>query len=103
MMFARDSTYELPPGKAAVAEQEFRSAIERIAELDGLHEAFLFVSEDGDLVRTLTVWETHEAMTASRVAATVARRAAAEALGGGVSSAVEYRVAIHVTAADVRR
>jgi hypothetical protein len=39
-------------------------------------------------------------MVASRVTASVARRAAAEAVGGGVTSTVEYRVAVRVSRAD---
>jgi heme-degrading monooxygenase HmoA len=100
-MFARSSTYRLPGGQATAAEQEFRSAIASIARLEGLHDAYLFISEDGEQALTLTVWDTHEALTASRVAATVARSSAADAVGGTVGSVVEYRVAVHVPPTDV--
>jgi heme-degrading monooxygenase HmoA len=99
-MFARASTYQLPAGRSAAAEQEFRGAIARIADLDGLEDAYLLISEDGDQALTVTVWDTHDAMVASRVTASVARRAAAEAVGGGVTSTVEYRVAVRVSRAD---
>jgi heme-degrading monooxygenase HmoA len=92
-MFARVSTYELPQERTAEAVDAFRAAIADIEGLSGLLDAYMLVSEDGSSALTVTLWDTHGAMEASRVRAARARSAAAEAAGSTVQSTIEYRVA----------
>jgi heme-degrading monooxygenase HmoA len=93
-MFARVSAYELPQERTADAVAAFRTAIADMEGLSGLLDAYMLVSEDGSSALTVTLWETHDAMTASRVRAARARSAAAEAADSAVQSTIEYRVAV---------
>ena len=99
-MFGRVSTYELPQGRATEAVQSFHEAIASIEELPGLRDAYLLLSEDDSQALTVTLWETHDAMAASRVRATRVRSEAAAAVGSNILSTVEYRVAIHSIGAE---
>jgi heme-degrading monooxygenase HmoA len=96
-MFARVSTYELPPDRAQEAAAAFRDAIERISALAGLERALLLMPRDGTRAITITLWESATAMEASRVAASRARSAAANAVDGEVTSTEEFDVAADVT------
>ena len=93
-MFARVSTYELPQGRDAEVVDAFRAAIADIEGLSGLLDAYMLISEDGASAVTVTLWDTHDTMAASRVRASRARGAAAEAAGIAVQSTIEYRVAV---------
>jgi heme-degrading monooxygenase HmoA len=94
-MFARVSRYDLP-GSADEAGAAFREAIDRIRELDGLERAVLLLARDGSRAMTVTFWDTENAMEVSRMAATRARSAAANAVGGEVISTEEFEVAVDV-------
>jgi heme-degrading monooxygenase HmoA len=96
-MFARVSMYELPADRAHEAAAAFRDAIERIRALDGLERALLLMPRDGTRAVTVTLWESATAMEASRVAASRARSAAANAVDGEVTSTEEYEVEVDVT------
>jgi heme-degrading monooxygenase HmoA len=96
-MFARVSRYDLPSDRAHEAAAAFREAMERIGELDGLQQAALLLATDGNRAMTVTFWDTENAMQVSRIAATRARSAAANAVGGEVISTEEFEVAVDVT------
>jgi heme-degrading monooxygenase HmoA len=99
-MFARVSVYEIPANKMDDARDEFQEALKQIGELDGFHEAFFFVAPEDDRATATTLWESRAAMEASRSMARSLRSKAAGAVGGGVVSAIEYEVGLHVTGRD---
>lgn len=92
-MFARVARYEIPVEHIAEAEGTFQEAIDEIRGMAGVSGAYLLVSADSGRVLTMTLWENHAAMEASRVAATQLRSRAAGSLDGSVVSAEEYEVA----------
>jgi heme-degrading monooxygenase HmoA len=94
-MFVRLSTYRLPQERRADSIAAFRGAVDEISKLDGLAEAFFLVSDESDRAVTITVWDSHEAMTASRVRASRLRSDAAGAVGRSVESTEEFKVAVH--------
>lgn len=94
-MHARISVYELPGDRIGEATESFRAALDEIATLDGFREGFFLVCPDEDRATALTVWESHDAMEASRVTASRVRTEAARSVDGCVISAQEYDVAIH--------
>ena len=92
-VFARVSTYEVPPEKANDAADTFRQAIGEIRKLKGLVTAYVLVNGDSGRVVTITLWENAALMEASRMAATRLRGEAVRALDGDVLSTEEYEVA----------
>jgi heme-degrading monooxygenase HmoA len=95
---ARVSTYDLSPDKFEDGIRGFREAMNRIRELDGLHEVFFLVDRENGQAVTITLWDDAATMTASRVAATRARSDAARSADGVVKSSCEYEVVIRETA-----
>lgn len=96
-MFARVSVYEIPAGRMDDALHEFRAALGQISGLEGFREAFFFVAPDDNRATATTLWTSRRALEASRTAATNLRTKAAHAVDGGVVSAIEYEVGLHVT------
>jgi heme-degrading monooxygenase HmoA len=92
-VFARVSTYEVPPDKADDATDTFRQAIGEIRKLNGLVTAYVLVNADSGRVVTMTLWENASVMEASRMTASRLRREAVRALDGDVLSTEEYEVA----------
>jgi heme-degrading monooxygenase HmoA len=91
-MFARVSIYDVPPDRRAEARANFESAIERIREVEGLEDAQLLMGCDSDRAVTITFWESHGAMAASRVVASRLRSEAAASVDGEVVSVEEFEV-----------
>jgi heme-degrading monooxygenase HmoA len=91
-MFARVSIYEIPQDRREEARANFNSAIARIRETEGLTKAQLLLGCDSDRAVTITLWESHEAMAASRVTASRLRSEAAASVGGDVLSVEEFEV-----------
>ena len=98
-MFARVSVYEIPASRMDEALHEFRAALDQISELEGFSEAFFFVAPDDDRATATTLWTSRSALEASRAAARNLRTKAAHAVDGGVVSAIEYEVGLHITSA----
>jgi heme-degrading monooxygenase HmoA len=96
-MFARVSRYELPADRAQEAAGAFREAIEQIRTLQGLERAVLLLTRDGSRAMTVTFWDSENSMEVTRMAATRARGAAANAVGGEVISTEEFEVALDAT------
>ena len=94
-MFARVTTYELEADRASEAVDAFAPAIESIKALDGLVDAYFLVECGGDRALSMTIWESHDAMERSRVAASRARIEAAGAVDVEVLSTYEFEVGIH--------
>ncbi|MGH2788236.1 MAG: hypothetical protein ACRDJV_10040 [Actinomycetota bacterium] len=93
-MYARVAVYEIPGHRMGEAVAAFGDAIDQIRELSP-QEVYLLVSRDDDRALTMSVWDTPEAMEASRVKASGLRSDAVGVVGGSVQSVVEYEVAIH--------
>lgn len=95
-MFARVSVYEFPSDRMDDALHEFRGALDQISALDGFCEAFFFVAAEDGRATATTFWTSRRALEASRSAASNLRTKAARAADGGVISAIEYEVGLHV-------
>jgi heme-degrading monooxygenase HmoA len=91
-MFARLSIYEIPQDRRAEAQANFERAIARIRETEGLTNAQFLLGCESDRAVTITFWETHAAMAASRVVASRLRSEAAASVGGDVLSVEEFEV-----------
>ena len=96
-MFARLSIYDISGERAGEARRSFADALEKIAASRGLSEAYFLFSRESERGVALTLWDDHEAMSASRVTASRLRSAAVEAVGGDVVAVDEFEVAVHVT------
>ena len=92
-MFARVSSYEIPPERATEAADGFRQAIRQIRELNGLAAAYLLVNAESGRVLTMTLWDNAAAMEASHVAASRLRTEAVRTVDGSIVSIEEYEVA----------
>jgi heme-degrading monooxygenase HmoA len=92
-MFARAATYEVPAERLGEARKAFEDAIARIRDSPGLTGAHLLIGTESPRVLTITFWEDHAAVTASRVSASRLRSEAAAAVGGYVVTVEEYEVA----------
>jgi heme-degrading monooxygenase HmoA len=91
-MFARVSIYEIPQDRREEARANFNRAVARIRETEGLADAQFLLGCDSDRAVTITFWESHEAMAASRVTASRLRSEAAASVGGDVLSVEEFEV-----------
>jgi heme-degrading monooxygenase HmoA len=91
-MFARVSIYDIPQDRRAEARANFESALARIRETEGLVNAQFLLGCESDRAVTITFWESHEAMAASRVVASRLRSEAAASVGGDVLSVEEFEV-----------
>jgi heme-degrading monooxygenase HmoA len=95
-MFARVSVYDIPGERAAEAARSFRAALDAIGGAPGFEEAYFLVNRDEGRGVALTLWRDHDAITASRVAATRLRGEASRAVDGDVVMVDEYEVAVHL-------
>jgi heme-degrading monooxygenase HmoA len=91
-MFARVGIYEVPADRTGEVRASYQEAIARIRESPGLADAYFLLSLEGGRAITITLWEDHEAMAASRVAASRLRIDASAAVGGDVVSVDEFEV-----------
>jgi heme-degrading monooxygenase HmoA len=92
-VFARVSSYEIPPEQAGDAAARFGQAIGQIRELNGLAAAYLLVNAEAGRVLTMTLWDSAAAMEASHVTASRLRTEAVRSVDGNVLSVEEYEVA----------
>jgi heme-degrading monooxygenase HmoA len=91
-MFARVGIYEIPEDRHGEARASFQEALARIREVGGLRDAYFLLGTDSGRAITITLWEDHAAMAASRVAASRIRGDASSSVGGQVVSVDEYEV-----------
>jgi len=101
-MFARVSVYEIPADRMDDAVQAFREAFEQIRTLEGFSEAFFFLAPEDDRATATTLWTSRRALEASRSAGSNLRTRAARSVDGGVVSAIEYEIGLHITGAEPR-
>ena len=92
-MFARISIYDIPQDRRDEAQANFKSAVARIRETEGLLKAHVLLGRDSNRAVTITFWESLEAMAASRVVASRLRSEAASSVSGDVLSVEEFEVA----------
>jgi heme-degrading monooxygenase HmoA len=95
-MFARVSVYDIPDDRSHEAVASFKGALEAIRASRGFEEAYFFVSRESHRALALTLWNDHDGMEASRVAATRLRGEAVRAVDGDIVLVDEYEVALHV-------
>ncbi|MFN2467226.1 MAG: hypothetical protein ABR521_03735 [Gaiellaceae bacterium] len=93
------SIYDIPEGQQSEAEASFAQALARIGEAEGLRETYFLLDCEGDRAMAITFWDSHAAMTASRVAASLLRGEAARSVGGEVVSVGEFKVATQTSRA----
>jgi heme-degrading monooxygenase HmoA len=91
-MFARVAIYEVPEDRQGEARTGFQEAIRRIREVPGLADAFVLLGTESERAVTITLWDSREAMAASRVVASRLRSEAAAAVDGDVVSVEEFEV-----------
>ncbi|MBD0348151.1 MAG: antibiotic biosynthesis monooxygenase [Thermoleophilia bacterium] len=100
-MFARTGVYEFPEEARDETVQAFRDALDQISDCSGFRGGWFLLACDSDRALTLTLWETRDAMEASRVKASRLRSEAAGRAGGGVVSAEEFEVAVETMSRDL--
>jgi hypothetical protein len=93
-MYARIAVYEIPGHKMGEAVAAFGNAIDQIRQLSP-QEVYVLVSRDDNRAVTMSVWDTPQAMEASRVRASGLRSDAVSVVDGSIQSVVEYEVALH--------
>jgi heme-degrading monooxygenase HmoA len=94
-MVARVSIYDVPAERLDEAEDRFREALDEISGMEGLQGHYFLVGRDSNRAMVITLWEGHDALAASNVAASRLRSEAARALDGEVLSVDEFAVAFH--------
>jgi heme-degrading monooxygenase HmoA len=91
-LFARVGIYEIPADRHEEARASFQEAIARIREVPGLTDAYFLLGTDSERAITITLWDDHAAMAASRVTASRLRGDASALVGGDVLSVEEFEV-----------
>jgi heme-degrading monooxygenase HmoA len=91
-MFARVSIYEIPQDRMREARANFQQAVARIRETEGLEKAYFLLGCESDRAITITFWESHAAMAASRIVASRLRSEAAASVDGDVLSVDEFEL-----------
>ena len=96
-MFARISIYEIPDGRSHEATTAFGDAMSTIVAQRGLVDAYFLVGRESERAMVVTLWESEQAMAASRVTASRLRSEAARAVDAEILSVEEFEVAAHET------
>ena len=91
-MFARMAVYQVSSDRFGEARTGFQEAIARIGESPGMNDAFFLLGCESDRAVTITFWDDHATMVASRVGASRARSEALAAVDGEVVSVDEFEV-----------
>jgi heme-degrading monooxygenase HmoA len=91
-MFARVAIYDVPAERLAEAREGFKAAVAGIRDLRGLNDAYVLLSDESGRAVTITLWEDHDAMAASRVVASHLRSDATAAVDASVVSVDEFEV-----------
>ena len=92
-MYARATTYRGAPEQVQDAIVHYQEGIPSIREISGNRGAFLLVDRSAGTGVGVTLWESEEAMRASRKRADELRRQAQEP-GGEIDPVDEYEVAV---------
>ena len=93
-MYARASTLQGSPERAEEAVQGYENALAAFRGIDGNRGAFLLIDRSSGRGIGVTLWESEEAMQASRAQADQLRQQAASSVGASVESVAEYEVAV---------
>ena len=92
-MYARATTYRGSPEQVQEAIVHYQEGIPSIHEISGNRGAFLLVDRSAGRGVGVTLWESEEAMQASRKRAEELRQQAQEP-GGEIDPVDEYEVAV---------
>jgi len=93
-MHARATTIRVGEEVGEAAIGQYRDGLSTFRAIDGNRGAFLLVDRKGGRGIGVTLWESEQAMVASREQAEQLRQRAAEQAGGEIESVVEYEVAV---------
>lgn len=91
-MYARVATYEVPEERLSAAVESFRTAAERVQQLEGLESGYVLVDEEGK-VMTVTIWSNRSTLEASETRASIARQTAAKGADAEIVSVHCFEVA----------
>lgn len=89
-MYARATTLRASPGDVQQQIDHYQEGIQSVREISGNRGAFLLVDRSAGKAISVTLWESDEAMQASRKRADELRQQAQESPGESVD---EYEVA----------
>jgi hypothetical protein len=92
-MWARVARYDVEPERIDEAISGFEQAAGELAKLRGTRGGYLLVDRDDGSALTVTLWESHDLMCASEVAAAGLRRQAMADAQGVVASVHLFEVA----------
>jgi heme-degrading monooxygenase HmoA len=92
-VYARATTLRASPEHVQEAIVHYQEGIPSIREISGNRGAFLLVDRSAGRGISVTLWESDEAMQASRKRADELRQQAQES-GGEIDPVVEYEVAV---------
>jgi len=99
-VYARATTYRGSPEQVQEAIVHYEEGIASVREVVGNRGAFLLVDRSAGTGVGVTLWESEEAMRASRQRADGLRQQAQEA-GGENDSVVEFEVAVWAVTANL--
>ena len=92
-MWARVARYVVEPERMDAAVVGFETASQALSELRGTRGGYLLIDREDGSAMTVTLWDSHDALRASEVAAAGLRRQAMEEAEGNVASVGVYEVA----------
>ena len=93
-MYARATTLAGSPERAEEAIQGYKGALSMFRSIDGNRGAFLLIDRSKGRAVGVTLWESEEAMQASRAQADQLRQQAASGVDASIESVDEYEVAV---------
>ncbi len=93
-MYARASTLQGAPDQADEAIGSYENALATFRNIDGNRGAFLLIERSSGKGIGVTLWESKEAMQASRQRADELRQQDASSTGASIVSVEEYEVAV---------
>ena len=93
-MYARATTLQGSPDQAEEAIAGYENALNTFRSMDGNKGAFLLIDRGSGKGIGVTLWESEDAMHASRQRADELRQQAASSVGATIVSVEEYEVAV---------
>ena len=93
-MHARATTLRGQPDRVDEAIHQYEAALTMFREIPGNRGAFLLIDRTAGKGIGVTLWESEQAVEASRERADELRQQAAEQAGGEIASVEEYEVAV---------
>lgn len=89
-MHARVSTYTTEDPEGLI--EGFKRVSSDLEQVDGFSHAYFLVDKDGGKALSITIWESEDALNASRSQADELRRRGTEASGTSIDSVDHYEI-----------